>query len=345
VKRKRTSKRKTTVTIHDVARAAGTSPSTVSRVLTGSANVSAAKREAVLEAIQAVGYAPNLLARGLKTQLTYSLGLILNDIQSPFFSAAAKGAQDCAMQRGYAILLCDTGEEPAAQKRCLEMLRAKQVDGVIFAPTTGAAMILDSFLQAGTHFVQIDRQVEGLPISSVVVNDDQASYEAVHHLIANGYRRIAILTSELSVTTHDRRLGGFKRALSEAGLALPDSFVLRGRTSSSDGYRLAHKALSYSRRPDALFVTSSRLGVGALRAIRDARLRVRDDIGIVIFDDIPAFALMHPSITAVRQPAYEIGWKAAEIIIESLESEEPPPPQQVVLPAELVIRESSVPRR
>ncbi len=345
MKRKRSPKRKTAVTIYDVARAAGTSPSTVSRVLTGSANVSAAKREAVLEAVQAVGYAPNLLARGLKTQLTYSLGLIINDIQSPFFSAAAKGAQDCAMERGYAILLCDTGESATAQKRCLDMLWAKQVDGVIFAPTTGAETMLDAFVDENAHFVQIDRQIEGLPISSVVVNDEQASYEAVHHLIANGYRRIAILTSELSVTTHDRRLDGFRRALSEAGLDLPGAFVLRGETSAEAGYRLTQQALSLSPRPDALFVTSSRLGVGALRALRDARLHVRNDIGLVVFDDIPAFALMQPSITAVRQPAYEIGWKAAELIIESLEAEEPPPPQQIVLPAELVIRESSVPRR
>lgn len=337
------SRRTNKVTIHDVARMAGTSPSTVSRVLTGSARVRESKRKAVLQAVEELGYFPNLLARGLKTRITYTLGLIINDIQSPFFSGAAKGAQDYAAQQGYAILLCDTGEEPDVQKMCLRMLHAKKVDGVIFVPTAGAEKLLPSFLTEGTHLVQIDRQVEGLPISSVVVNDEQASYEAVRHLIDNGYRRIAILTSYHHVTTHARRLQGYRRAVSEAGLNPPPSLMLRGETNREEGYRLARQAFIEPTPPDALFATSSRLGVGALRAIHDVGLRVRDDVGVVIFDDIPAFALMHPSITAVHQPAYDIGWKAAEILIKAIEAEQPPVPVHLVLPAKLAVRESSVP--
>ncbi|RME81057.1 MAG: LacI family transcriptional regulator [Caldilineae bacterium] len=332
------------VTIHDVARVAGTSPSTVSRVLTGRANVRAQKREAVLRAIDELGYAPNLLARGLKTRLTYTLGLLINDIQSPFFSGAAKGAQDYAVRQGYGILLCDTGEELSLQKASLEMLRAKKVDGVIFVPTSGAEDLLPPLWEEEANLVQIDRQIEGLPISSVVVNDEEASYQAVSHLIANGYRDIAILAFEESVTTHNRRLQGYQRALDEAGISLSRTLVWRGKTSSEEGYRLTRDLLRCKPRPDALFATSSRLGVGALRAIRDAGLVIGRDIGVVVFDDIPAFSLLQPSISAIRQPAYEIGWKAAELLIRAIEAEEPLPPTQIVLPAELVIRESSAPR-
>ena len=337
------SRKTNTVTIHDVARVAGTSPSTVSRVLTGRANVRETKRKAVLAAIEELGYSPNLLARGLKTRITYTLGLILGDIQSPFFSAAAKGAQDYAAQRGYAVLLCDTNEAPDKQRMCMEMLRTNKVDGVIWVPSSGAEELASSFLSADMHLVQIDRQVEGLPISSVVVNDEEASFKAVQHLISNGYQRIALLTFQQSVTTHDRRHQGYRRALLAAGQQVPASSILLGETSSAAGHRLTRKVLANSPPPDALFATSSRLGVGALRALHEAGVRIRDDIGIVVFDDIPAFALMHPSITAVRQPAYDIGWKAAEILIQSIEADRPLAPTQLVLQAELVVRESSVP--
>ncbi len=332
------------ITIRDVAKAAGTSPSTVSRVLTGSARVSEEKRQAVLAACAELDYTPNMLARALKLRITHTLGLVLADIQSPFFSEAAKGAQDCAAEHAFAVLLCDTNERASKQRQCLEMLHSKKVDGVIWVPTSGALDLARSFLSADMPLVQIDRQVEGLPFGAVIINDEQASAKAVRHLLDNGYHRIAILTVKKSVSSHERRLQGYYRALQDNGVALDERLILRGGSDHDAGYQLTLQALELQPPPDALFATSSRLGVGALQALRDHRVRLCVDMGLVVFDDIPAFALMRPSITAVRQPAYEIGYQAADMLIRRIKTgDDALARQQLVLPAQLVVRESSQP--
>jgi len=341
---KHSSRLKEKATIHDVAAAAGTSISTVSRVLTGSANVRPAKREAVLQAIEKLDYSPNLLARGLKTNMTYCLGLVINDIQSPFYSAAAKGMQAFAISKGYATMLFESGDDPEMERRSLEILKAKGVDGIVFVPTGGNHAFIQNFVEEGIPLVQIDRSLDDIPASIVVVDDEALAYEAVNHLIENGYQRVAILIFDQPITPHHLRLEGYRRALIESNLPILEEYVCRSGTSSEDGYAMTLTLLDLPNRPEALLATSSRLGIGALKALKERNLRVGDNMGVVVFDDVEAFPVMTPSITAVHHPGYDIGWKAAELIMDAIESEQPLEAQKVVLPAQLIVRESSQPR-
>ncbi len=341
---KHSSRSKEKATIHDVAAAAGTSISTVSRVLTGSANVRPAKHEAVLQAIEELGYSPNLFARGLKTNMTYYLGLVINDIQSPFQSTAAKGMQAFAISKGYATMLFESGEDSEKERQYLEILKAKGVDGIVFVPTGGNRAFIQDLVEEGIPLVQIDRSLDDISASVVVVDDEALAYVAVNHLIENGYQRVAILIFDQPITPHCLRLEGYRRALSEANLPAPEEYVCRSGSSSEDGYAMTLTLLDLPNRPEALVATSSRLGIGALKALKERNLRVGDDVGVIVFDDIEAFPVMTPSITAVHHPGYDIGWKAAELVVDAIESGRPLKPQKVVLPAQLIIRESSQPR-
>lgn len=331
------------LTIRDVARAAGASPSTVSRVLTGRAYVSPEKREAVLQAMRALNYRPNLIARSLKTATTLNVGLIITEIQSPFYSAAAKGVQDRLLADGYSVFLCDTLEDPDRELQYLRNLQDKGVDGIIFAPTGGNAVHIASLAASGLPLVQIDRQVT--PQASAVLTDNfGATYEAITHLITRGHRRIGLIGFQRQVTTATERFRGYQRALADAGLPYDERYVRSGEPTSDAGCAMAKEMLQLPTPPTALFAMNGRLGIGVLRAIRDMGLAIPDDVAIVAFDDMEAFALMTPPISAVAHPAYDIGYQAADLLLEAIKEKEkgqPFQPRTVVVPARLIVRASS----
>ena len=329
------------LTIRDVARAAGASPSTVSRVLTGRAYVSPEKREAILQAMRTLNYRPNLIARSLKTALTFNVGLIITEIQSPFYSAAAKGVQDRLLADGYSVFLCDTLEDPDRELHYLRNLQDKGVDGIIFAPTGGNAAYIASLAASGLPLVQIDRQV--VPqVSAVLTDNFGATYEAIAHLIARGHRRIGLVAFQRQVTPAIERFRGYQRALAEAGIPYDARYVRWGAPNSDAGYAMAKEMLQLPTPPTALFAMNSRLGIGVLRAVRDMGLAIPKDVAIVAFDDVEAFSLMTPPISAVDHPAYDIGYQAAGLLLEAMqERERPPAPRTVVVPARLIVRASS----
>lgn len=333
--------RKSKLTIRDVARAAGASPSTVSRVMTGSAFVSPAKREAVLRAMKALNYRPNLVARSLKTATTLNIGLIITDIQSPFYSAAAKGVQDRLLDEGYSALLCDTLEDPDRELHYFRNLQDKGVDGIIFAPTGGNVSYICSLLASGLPLVQIDRKVVS-EASVVLVDNFAAAYGAVTHLISRGHRRIGLIAFHQEVTPGIERLRGYQQALADAGIPCDGTYLRRGLPTSDAGYRMTREIMESAQPPTALFAMNSRLGIGMLRALRDRGLSIPGDVAVVVFDDIEAFSLMTPPITAVMHPAYDIGYQAADLLLMAIKNRaHPPPPREVILPTRLIVRASS----
>jgi len=327
------------ITIQDVARAAGTSASTVSRVLTGSAPVSPQKRAAVEEAIQRMGFRPSHVARSLRTRTTHSIGLLINDVTNPFYSAVAKGVEDEARRHGYSLILCNTSEDPERELEYLHILLDKQVDGIIFGPIGENV----EFIRALAHripLVQVDRRLEGVEIETVMADNEGGACRATRLLLERGHHRIGVMTWSAQIMVLSQRVAGYQRALAEANQPLDPALIAEVPRFNPRLIVEAAAHLLMTQRPTALFALNNQLGLGALRAIRDLGLRIPDDVALIVFDDLEVFDLMTPRITAVEQPAMTMGQRAVQLLVGRIEGQAERPPQVAILPTQLVLRES-----
>ena len=336
-------------TITDVARRAGVSTMTVSRVLNGSGYTSAQTRAKVEAAIDELGYVPNALARQLRSKRTKTIALVVSDISNPFFTTIARGVEDFSAGHGFSVMYCNTDESPAEERRYLLMLVERQIDGVLLVPSRSSG---DSFRLLNRHrmpVVVIDRRISARNVDSVRTDSEAGGYALTRHLIELGHRRIAVLTGRREISTSMDRLAGCRRALEEAGLSLPDALVHFGdfnfgRLNHADGHRMAQDVLAAEgERPTALFCANNFIGFGAIRALREAGLRVPEDMSVVAFDDLPEEWLSDPFLTVASQPAYEIGYRAVELLLDRISNHHEPAGESVVLPFELVVRRSSGP--
>ncbi len=339
-------------TIQDVAREAGTSVSTVSRVLTGSAHVSPDRRRAVEAAVARLGFRPSHIARSLRTRSTRTIGLLINDITNPFYSAVVKGAEDEANRRGYGLILCDTNEDPAREQQYLEMLRDKQVDGIIFGPT-GSNTALIAPLARRLPLVMIDRRLDEVDADAVLADNEGGAYRAASHLLAHGHRRIGAVTWGGWITSLEQRLRGYRRALTDGGAVADPRLVVEVPRPEAE---LVSRAICGWLRadwepaggpPTALFALNNQMGMGALRAARELGLCIPGDLALVVFDDLEMFELTTPAITAVSQPAADMGRRAVELLVARLadraaggEGRAARPPEVALLPTRLVERGS-----
>lgn len=328
-------------TIHDVAKAVGTSKSTVSRVITGSSNVSKKTRKKIEKAIKELGYRPNLIARALKTNTTKTIGLLLNDISNPFYSVIAKGAEEEANKNDYIIVLSNINEDPKKELDNLKLLLDKGVDGIIFGPT-GENLPYIQYLNKIIPIVQIDRKLEGLDAPAVIVDNEGGAYYAVKKLIKSGHKNIGVIKWEAGVHTPLDRMTGYTRALNEAGLEVsPDNIIDAPKFTPSKTCALAAELISKKNRPTAIFALNNQLGIGALHAIQNAGLKIPEDISLIVFDDIETFSLTTPPISAVSQPSLAIGRKAVQLLIQYIKNyEDDRIPETMVLPTKFINRSS-----
>jgi len=327
------------LTVKDVARLSGTSPSTVSRVLTGRVPVAKDKYDAVMKAIAELNYRPNLIARSLKTKATFSIGLLINDILNPFYGALARGVEDVASEAGYAVMFCNTNEDPGREGSYLRMLQDKGVDGIVLAPTGGNRDAMQDLISSGTPLVQIDRQVAGLAANSVTLDNIGGVETATKHLMAQGHSRIGLVTYAIGQMTMIDREAGYRKALRSADSSLSE-LICRVKFDLSDTGRLITRMLKSDTPPTALFLANNRIALSVFQAIKELGLTVPKDIAIAVFDDLEIFSLTTPSITAVAQPAYNMGRKAAEFLLQQLSSDAPAITQTAVFQPELIVRES-----
>jgi LacI family transcriptional regulator len=342
----------------DVARQAGVSIATVSHVINGTRFVSDETRQKVLEAIDALNYRPNAVARGLATNYTRKIGLVISEIANPFFTAAARGIEDAILDYRYSIILCNTDENPEREEDALELLATQQIDGLIIAPTGVRCASLIALAESGVPIVQLDRSSPGLVAPLVGVNNEQGAYQAIRYLIGLGHRRIACMIDLDVISTQRERRQGWERALLEEGLPADDSLIVRadprfygvlpgaagtfsliGPSTQHQGMPSAYEALQTllrsSQRPSAVFVANNQLTLGTLYAFRTCGLRSPEDISLISFDDHDWAPLFSPPLTVVRQPAYELGQAAARLLLQMINGEpvEVPPPLQVELVA------------
>lgn len=296
--------------------------------------------------MQALAYQPNPAARSLRRNRSRIIGLLISDIQNPFFMGLIRGVEDEALRHEYSLILCNSNESPQREQQYLDVLYAERVAGVIVVPTREQLgdEVGKRFRERGVPIVAADRRLKDKNIDSVLVDNVRGAREAVAHLIANGYRRIGVITGPLSVTTGRERLEGYRQALRDAGLVLDPDLERCGTFKAESGRELAEALLGLVPPIDALFVGNNVMTLGALNAIHGRDLRVPDDLAVVGYDDVQWAEIGSVSLTTVMQPAYELGSAAALRLFQRLQNPRLESRQEITLAPELCVRGSSRPR-
>lgn len=328
------------VTMKDVARAAGVSLSTVSRVLNDNLSVDSDLRKEVLDAIKQLGYQPNRSAQQLRSSISHVIGLIIADVENPFFTSVIRGIEDVAFDRQLNVLLCNTDEDPDKQQEYLKVMSEERVAGLIITPTFDTdPEQLRSLQQSGMPIVLLDRQIEELECDQVIVDNVAGAYTATRHLIELGHRRIAFVQGNLPVRTYTDRYIGYTQALTEASIQLDRNLVLELSPRLEDTYETMLPYLRSKQPPDAVFAANNLMTLGVLKAIKQAGLSVPEDIAVVGFDDMPWSGELCPPVTSVAQPTYELGQEAARLLIRRI-NDEKVFRQDVLLKTRFIIRAS-----
>lgn len=327
-------------TISDVAKQAGVSPATVSRVIQGAKNVRSTTRERVERAIEELAYVPSVAAQSLRSRRTRSLALVVSDITNTFWTTVARGVEDEAQRHGYSVLLCNTDENLAKQLRYLDLLISQQVDGVIIAPFDSDAQHLDKLRLRNIPTVLVDRRIKGWDVDSVSGDSVAGARALVQHLIGLGHKRIAVVSGPETTSTAEDRIAGYRLALAEAGIAIDARLIRRGEYRSSTGEELTHQLLDEGLNPSAIFATNNAIAIGVINALAKRGLQIPQDIALGCFDDLPNASHLFPFLTVVAQPAYDMGVNAAQLLLSRLDSGVDLRPRHVVLPSRLIVRHS-----
>lgn len=323
------------VKITDVAAAAGVSVATVSRALNGHPTVDPELVARVTAAADSLGYRPNAIARGLRRQKTEVVALIISDIGNPFYTAVARGFEDVAQRNGYSVLLCNADEDAEKEARYLRVAEVEQVAGVVLSPHSA----LTDVSRLRVPLVVIDRPLDEA-VDSVMVRSVEGARLATRHLIEQGWRHPACLTGPADAATALDRLEGYRLALAEAGLE-GERFV-HAPFSQAGGAEAASRVLDSPEPPDALFVANAPMALGVLAELKRRGLVAGRDIGVITFDDAPWAPFTEPPMSVIAQPAYDIGVRAGELLVERIGGTAGAEPRRVVLSTELIVRGSSL---
>ncbi len=325
------------ITLADVAREAGTSPSTASRALSGRGYVAPDVRKRLVATAERLGYVPNLSARTLKQRTSRVVGVIVSDLSNQFYAALAAGIEQSLREADYQMLILgdnsNAGEELAGARTFLSM----RAPGVIMTPASSATA--DLLAKRGVPVVEVDRRLAPNSCDAVVIDNERGACDAVRHLLDLGHERIALLVARTDWTTDAGRLAGYRSALAEAGLKVDRKLILEIETHEIEAATRIDELLR-TERPTAIFAANNVLAEQAWRVLRRRNLDIPGDVSLVAFDDVPWMEMVQPPITAVRQPAYEMGRRAALLLLRRLD--DPTCGRTVeVLQPELVVRGST----
>jgi LacI family transcriptional regulator len=330
-------------TIRDVAEQVGISAATVSRALSGHPHVDEALRTRIVRAARELGYRPNALARALRVQSTRTVGLIIPDIRNDFYAASATVLQGALEERGFRLILCISGSDPASDRSYLRTLVEHRVDGIVHVPSAPTSI---RELEAGSRripLVELLRHTPGAPFDAVLSDDREASATLTRHLLELGHRRIAMITGPESFSTTRYRVEGFREALEAVPGAQGN--VLYGSYSPAYGREAAAQVIAALPRPTAIFASGNPLTGGVLRALADAKLRVPHEVSVVAYEDPEWYAGANPPLTCYALPLHQMGRVAAELILSRL-GELPAreqPPTTLRFSGHMIVRESTAP--
>lgn len=332
------------VNIRVIAKKADVSIATVSRVLRNYPGVREKTRKKVLKVASGLNYEINAIARNLKQEKTNTIGIIVGNVLSQFYSTIAKAVEDVAQKNGYNLILCNSDYSPEKELRYLKILKSNRVDGLILIPTGKNAAYIKNLIESGMNIVLLDRLVKGVECDSVMSDNEKGAYDAVAHLIGQGFKKIAIIDGFLYSTTGLERFNGYIRAIKEVGIQKDANLIKIGNFKKRSGIELTKELLKGPVKPDAIFVTNLDMTLGALIALKEMNIKIPDQIALVGFDDSDWANISSPPITTVSQPIYSLGVNATEMLIKKINGENiglENKALKLTLNTELIVRQSS----
>jgi LacI family transcriptional regulator len=342
-------------TISDVAKLAGTTPATVSRVLNNSGYVHATKRVAVLDAVEQLHYVPNANARVLKTKRSRVIGILTGDLFNPYSVTLAGAVQALAEARGYTTFIASAGDLISSEVSALEAFQSQRLAGVIVAslPTPQSDRVLLRLAGQGLPVALVGRRLDHGRVDSISANFRRGGLLATEHLIAIGHRRIGFIGAHPSDAPRVGRFQGYLDAMAAGGLAIRDDLIVGNAhvgptprySTQVDGYHGMRQLLARPSRPTAIFARNDYTAIGALQALKEAGVRTPEDVAVAGFDNTPLAAVMSPSLTTVSQPTEEEGRLAAEFLLERIERPDAElTRREITLACNLIVRASTVGR-
>ncbi|MFZ5968157.1 MAG: LacI family DNA-binding transcriptional regulator [Bacillota bacterium] len=332
-----------TVTIKDVAKKAGVSISTVSRVINNSKPVSNEIRQKVLEVIDDTGYTPNPVARSLVMKKSQLIGVIVPDISNFFIGEILNGIEEIGKMYNYDILLCNTNGELDQEIRYLKLLKTKQVEGIIFMTWNLHEKISKFISESQLPIVLINRNIGNLDVPSVSIDNFQAAYEMTKYLLDIGHRSIALIRNTKDQDAFGvEQCKGYKKALEEYGIEPNEKLIQYGHYKLDHAYDIVKAFIEQKILPTAIFATSDMMAIGAVNCLLDHGYRVPEDVSVVGFNDVKFASIFRPNLTTIKQPIYDIGAVAIRLIIKKTNNEDTGE-NIITLPHELVVRQSSAP--
>lgn len=326
------------LTIKRIAELANVSTATVSKVLNGKdKNISEATRRRILEIVERENYRPNRIAKGLKLKKTNTIGLIVPDIKNLFFAEMAKGIEDAAEKKGYSVILCNSNNNRDKEEKYINMLQDRMVDGIIL--TTSENNIDLYFRDGQVPIVLLDRNIDAdLNIGRILTDNEEGGYIATKHLIDKGCKNIGFISSINKNFSSYNRFIGYKKALLESGYKINEKLIYTGSFSIETGYNGTLELLKNSEL-DGIFCGNDYIAIGAIKALKEKNIKIPDEVKIVGFDDILLAKYMEPPITTIRQPIYDLGKEAVNVLISIIDKKDTE--MTKILKTELVERGSS----
>jgi len=312
------------LTIKDIAKIAKVSPATVSRVINNSGYVKLETRTSVEDAIRENGYVPNVLARNLSKNETNTIGVVVPDINNPFFGEVIKGITMKAEKSNLNILLCDTNEREENERRSLKMLKGQKLKGIIITPTSDANEFNAEYLKfmesIGIPIVLVDRDVKHSKFDGVFIDNIAGTFEGMQALIQNGHRRIAIIAGPKTSKPGRDRLRGYKQALEAYQIPLDESLIFYGDFKLKSGYEITKKIFDLSPLPTAIFSSNNMMTLGCIKYLNEAGKKIGEDISLLGFDEIEMLNILNIKISVIDRPTYSMGEVAITLLMEKLES-------------------------
>jgi DNA-binding LacI/PurR family transcriptional regulator len=329
-------------TLRDVARKAAVSTATVSNVLNDTLYVSSALRTRVIAAAKELNYRPNSVARGLRLRRSDTVGMIVPDVTNPFFPAVVRGAEDVLTRKGFTLIIGNSDNDFAKEEAYYRTFLERQVDGLLTVPTCDdAPESIRGLRDRGIPVVYVDRSHLGVPGDIVMADNLNGSRRCVQHLIKTGRRRVATITGPLNLSNARTRLEGYRWALNQARLPEDNRLIREGAFDAVSGREHTRALLALSPRPDAIFVANALMACGALQTLEEAGLSCPADLALACFDHLDFFELVRPRLTCVAAPSYELGARAAELLLKRIAGKMTGPGRRYLLPTRLIRREST----
>lgn len=326
--------------IQDVARKAGVSTATVSRVINNSGYVGDETRQRVYEAMAALNYTPNSLARSLRTKATLIVALVIPDVMNPFFPSLVRGVDDTVTQAGYRLLLCNSDGNPQKELSILNVLLEKRVDGVVFTPTGESKEALEFVQSNQLPVVLLDRIVDSSSVDCITTDHYVGALRAVQHLINLGHRNIGHITGPRGVYSAEERIRGYRDALQQAGIPVDEALMVHGDFTRYAGWSGLDAFLKNRKRVTAIFASNDLSAVGVMERARDLGLRVPEEVSVCGFDDIDYATVVTPRLSTVAQPKYKLGQLAAQLLLRRIQ-EPGSEVRHIKLAPDLIVREST----